>query len=170
MSLGINYPWKDASGVYDDSGPETFKTFQAAGVTVSVEPTIGDGINSGRKRYMVACLDCDNDVLHRATTGPACIIEEHLHKTHSNILMAHLSRCLYNATREIKNLKKYLEDDGIENRGLRGEVKLAQLELAKIKGHATTTYTIEDIEEFEGDIRLAEKHREQEERKDGNTL
>lgn len=38
--------------------------------------TTEKGIHSGRPRYFVACTTCDK-LLHEATTGPACRIEQH---------------------------------------------------------------------------------------------
>lgn len=41
-----------------------------------IEGTPEYGIHSGRRRYLVQCLECGK-VLHRATTGPECLTEGH---------------------------------------------------------------------------------------------
>lgn len=42
-----------------------------------VSPTNETGFHSGRTRYRVECMTCSK-LLHEATTGPMCRIEEHL--------------------------------------------------------------------------------------------
>lgn len=39
------------------------------------------GCDTGRRRFLVKCLDC-NEVLHIATTGPNCYIKDHDEQKH----------------------------------------------------------------------------------------
>lgn len=75
------YPWHDGGGIYDDCGPKETVTFTVLGVSFMVEPTSQTGINSGRRRYAVYCLTCDEG-LHEATTGPESRCEAHLDEKH----------------------------------------------------------------------------------------
>jgi hypothetical protein len=43
----------------------------------SMEWTGQEGLHTGRRRYAVKCLTC-NEVLHEGTTGPADRINQHL--------------------------------------------------------------------------------------------
>lgn len=71
------FPWPEAHSAYENAGPEEELTFEKAGHTFLVSPTGDCGFDTGRKRYLVKCLSC-NKVLHENTTGPGCLIREHL--------------------------------------------------------------------------------------------
>lgn len=74
-------PWKKPRGVYADAGPKKAIEFSVANVAFQVKPIDKVGADTGRRRYFVACVDCDC-ILHNETTGPTSHITGHLHESH----------------------------------------------------------------------------------------
>ena len=74
-------PWPDAKSPYANAGPDQDMSFVVAGVTFSVYLTDKSGRDTGRRRYKVACVDCDC-ILHSETTGPSSHVEGHLKERH----------------------------------------------------------------------------------------
>jgi hypothetical protein len=75
------FPWKEATNVYNDAGPERAEVFDIEGISFLVVPSDTTGIDSGRTRYKVVCRECDC-LLHRATTGPASHVRSHMMEEH----------------------------------------------------------------------------------------
>lgn len=65
------------ASVWDDTGPSEPTTFEIEGHRFLVSPTGGSGVHTGRGRYGVECLTCDQ-VIHPRTTGPGHRVEQHL--------------------------------------------------------------------------------------------
>jgi hypothetical protein len=78
------YPWPEPQSVYDNSGPSAPTTFRMEGAWLQVTPTNKIGCDTGRTRYWVECLTC-NEILHEATTGPKYYIEKHLSEKHCKV-------------------------------------------------------------------------------------
>lgn len=74
-------PWRKPKGAYDNAGPSVPVEFSVAGIPFQVRPTDESGAHTGRRRYFVACVDCDC-ILHPETTGPASHVEGHLREKH----------------------------------------------------------------------------------------
>lgn len=69
-------------GPFDDDMPELrevgeSRDFMLDGHQLRVTATREVGCDSGRRRYRVECLTC-NEVVHDATTGPRWNLERHL--------------------------------------------------------------------------------------------
>ena len=74
-------PWYKARTPYDSDGPQHDDVdFDVAGHHFRVSQTGETGINSGRRRYRVECLECR--AFSKATTGPTANIRAHLRETH----------------------------------------------------------------------------------------
>jgi len=80
----LDLPWKEPTGPCSyliDDGPAEAIEFEVLGVKFEVKPTEHRGCDTGRVRYFVKCLTC-NEVLHEATTGPRPNIEGHMEEAH----------------------------------------------------------------------------------------
>lgn len=76
------FPWPQPKGTgYDTDGPTISTAVQLVGATYVVEPTGDTGLHSGRDRFRVVCLTCDQ-VLHENTTGPSSRIRHHHKENH----------------------------------------------------------------------------------------
>lgn len=69
--------WLSPLGVYQDAGPVRAESFAIGGHTIAIVPHRERATMTGRRRYFVECVTCDR-VLHEATTGPYCRVEQHL--------------------------------------------------------------------------------------------
>lgn len=74
-------PWKKAKGPYDNAGPSVKLEFDIEGIAFQVRPTDESGFDTGRRRYFVACVECDC-ILHDQTTGPGFHVEGHMKEKH----------------------------------------------------------------------------------------
>jgi hypothetical protein len=77
----MNLPWKEAESVYANAGPSVPVEFEIAGTVFQVRPTEERGLHTSRRRYFVACADCDC-ILHAETTGPGSHIRGHMKEKH----------------------------------------------------------------------------------------
>lgn len=75
------FPWKEPKGIYDSAGPSVDVTFDIEKIVFQVRTTDKSGINSGRRRYWVACVECDC-ILHDQTTGPSSHVHDHMKEKH----------------------------------------------------------------------------------------
>ena len=78
------FPWKRPSGKnkhYQTDGPDREVIFKLEGVTLKVTPAKEEGITTGRTRFRVACVSCDN-LLHHGTTSPASACKHHVLEDH----------------------------------------------------------------------------------------
>ena len=71
------YPWKEPESTYDDNGPDKSTVVTIKGVPFEVSPTEERGVNSGRKRFRVVCLNCEI-LVHSGSTSPTCQIQSHI--------------------------------------------------------------------------------------------
>ena len=74
-------PWDAPIGAYDTQPREEYPELTVAGVRFSVLRSGDCGIHSGRDRFHVRCLDCEETV-HPRTTGPGSLIRGHLQAKH----------------------------------------------------------------------------------------
>lgn len=77
-------PWPPPISHYDsngprDGGPVEFNIAGNSFLVVKADDKIAP--DTGRDRYKVVCLECD-EILHEGTTGPPSYISEHLKKVH----------------------------------------------------------------------------------------
>jgi hypothetical protein len=77
----IVLPWKKPKSVYSDAGPDAPVEFRVENVSFQVRPVDSQGRDTGRRRYFVACVECDC-ILHDATTGPVSYIQGHMREKH----------------------------------------------------------------------------------------
>lgn len=78
----VSVPWDEPTGIYADAGPPSgCAEFTAEGVRWQVVATAQVGCDTGRRRYLVRCVDC-GVVVHEATTGPRGWMEQHLWREH----------------------------------------------------------------------------------------
>lgn len=85
----IAYPWKRPTpgpySHYETDGPTERVRFKPWGdVEIEVTPTAKTGLHSGRTRFHVLCVTC-NEVIHEATTGPSSMTESHLAHAHGMV-------------------------------------------------------------------------------------
>lgn len=76
----LDLPWEEPKGKYGyliDDGPAEDMEFEVLGVKFEVKRTEHVAVHSGRTRYFVRCVTCD-EILHEATTGPRPNIENHM--------------------------------------------------------------------------------------------
>ncbi len=76
----LDLPWKEPKGKFSyliDDGPDEDIEFEVLGVKFEVKRTEHIGVHSGRTRYFVRCVTCD-EIIHEATTGPRPNIESHM--------------------------------------------------------------------------------------------
>lgn len=75
------FPWEKPKSHYDSDGPLEPITVPISGINFRIAPTADTGIHTGRTRFLVVCLDCQ-ETLHHATTGPSSRITHHLSEAH----------------------------------------------------------------------------------------
>lgn len=88
-TISFTYPWPRPTGPYASyrtDGPRSIMRVDVPDggggyITFMVCPTDAVGIHTYRTRYHVGCVSC-NLVLHEATTGPTCRIEDHMREAH----------------------------------------------------------------------------------------
>lgn len=76
------FPWPKPRSSYDTNGPKKTTEVDYKGHRFRVVPGKGEGIHTGRGRFLVACLTC-GEVLHEATTGPTQHMDMHLSRVGS---------------------------------------------------------------------------------------
>jgi len=72
-----DFPWPDVTGIYSDAGPPEMVEFLIEGHQLKVTPTSLIGCDTGRRRYKVECLSCE-ETIHKATTGPRSLCRYHV--------------------------------------------------------------------------------------------
>lgn len=75
--LSAVIPWPKPDSIYEDDGPKEEIEFNYHGHRFRVTPTSETGIHTGRTRYHVKCLTCE-ELIHEATTGPRPMCEQHV--------------------------------------------------------------------------------------------
>jgi hypothetical protein len=75
------FPWSKPKNVYDSDGPSSTVIFDIDGITFVVTEVDSKGRDTGRKRYTVACVECDC-IIHTETTGPSPQIRGHMVERH----------------------------------------------------------------------------------------
>lgn len=69
-------PWNKPR-LHCDAGPTERVDFELQGHHFRVTPIDKRGVDTGRRRYLVECLTCEEEI-HEATTGPAGMCRQHL--------------------------------------------------------------------------------------------
>lgn len=76
------FPWPQPRSHYDDDGPVQIRGFKVNGVPFMVGPIgIMFGVSTGRARFCVTCIDCD-ELVHEATTSASQQILMHGREAH----------------------------------------------------------------------------------------
>ena len=79
--MNTTLPWPEARSPYEDAGPDKDMSFVVANVAFSIYLIDKLGRDTGRRRYKIACVDCDC-ILHSETTGPSSHVRGHLVESH----------------------------------------------------------------------------------------
>lgn len=74
-------PWDKPDTIWASDGPAIATEFTVRGVTMKVAGTGDTAIHSGRNRYRVECVTCE-EVVHPNTTGATTRCEDHLREAH----------------------------------------------------------------------------------------
>lgn len=76
--VDLRIPWKkEGTGIRAEDGPTGPTFFSIEPCRFFVTPSGEIGMNSGRRRYFVACVDCGS-IIHESTTGPRFNITSHV--------------------------------------------------------------------------------------------
>lgn len=77
LATPLELPWKQPDDLYGNDGPEATTTVVVRNHEFRVAPTGDSAMNTGRMRYRVECLTCD-ELVHEGSTSATAQIRFHL--------------------------------------------------------------------------------------------